>query len=100
MQARYVLAFAVGIPIVAAWLLAQRRALPSAVVAAMFVAAGALHVVAFVANAIRYGVALMPEVAIAVAGAVLLAASGGLRLVEPDRRVDARAADEHLEVQV
>jgi hypothetical protein len=100
MQARYVLAFAVGVPIVAAWLLAQRRALPPAVVAAMFVAAGALHVVAFVANANRYGVALMPEVAIAVAGAVLLAASGGLRLVEPDRRVDARAADEHLEVQV
>jgi hypothetical protein len=100
MQARYVLAFAVGIPIVAAWLLARRRALPGAAVAATFAAAGALHVVAFVTNANRYDVALMPELAIAVAGAVLLAASGVLRLGEPDGGVDATAADEHLEVQV
>lgn len=100
MQARYVLAFAVGIPIVAAWLLTQRRALPTAVVAATFVAAGALHVVAFVTNANRYDVALLPEVAPAVAGSIMVAASGLLRLGEPDGGVDAAAADEHLEVQV
>lgn len=100
MQARYVLAFAVGVPIVAAWLLARRRALPTAVVAATFVGAGGLHAVAFVTNANRYDVALLPELAIAVAGAVLLAASGVLRLGEPDGGVDIRPADEHLEVQV
>jgi hypothetical protein len=100
MQARYVLAFAVGVPIVAAWLLARRRSLPAPVVAVTFVAAGALHVVAFVTNANRYDVALMPELAIAIVGAVLLGASGLLRLGEPGRGVDATAADEHLEVQV
>ncbi len=100
MQARYVLAFAVGVPIVAAWLLARRRALPGPVVAATFVAAGALHVVAFVTNANRYDVALMPQIAIAVGGAVLLGASGLLRLGEPHGGVDAASADEHLEVQV
>jgi hypothetical protein len=100
MQARYVLAFAVGVPVVAAWLLARRRALPAPVVAATFVAAGVLHVVAFVTNANRYDVALVPEIAIAIMGALLLGASGLLRLGEPGGGIDATAADEHLEVQV